>query len=78
MPFTVAFADPPYGDRGVLVGTLTHLGDAALGWLRDDALVAAKHFWRDAPPDAIGELRAVRRRRFGETALSIFARVSGP
>jgi 16S rRNA (guanine966-N2)-methyltransferase len=68
-PFGVVFADPPYRETDLLAQALTLLGDATLGWLRDDALVIAKHFWKDAPPDAAGRLRAARDRRFGETGL---------
>jgi hypothetical protein len=34
----------------------------------------AKHFWRDAPPERVGDLRRDRVRRFGETALSFYRR----
>ena len=69
-PFGVVLIDPPYARTELLTAALTLLGEAALGWLRDDARVIAKHFWKDAPPAAAGRLRAVRDRRFGETALT--------
>lgn len=68
-PFGVVIVDPPYKETALLAAALAHLGDPALGWLRDDAIVIAKHFWKDAPPAVAGTLRAVRDRRFGETAL---------
>jgi 16S rRNA (guanine966-N2)-methyltransferase len=68
-PFGVVLVDPPYADIAALASALTALGDASLGWVLDDAVVVATHFWRSPPPDAAGRLRAVRDRRFGETAL---------
>ena len=68
-PFGVALLDPPYAERALLARALTLLGDPGLGWLRDDAVVIAKHFWKEPPPADAGALRAVRDRRFGETAL---------
>ncbi len=69
-PFGLAIADPPYAETALLHGALERLGDARLGWLRDDAVVIAKHFWKSEPPESAGRLRRVRLRRFGETALS--------
>jgi 16S rRNA (guanine966-N2)-methyltransferase len=73
-PFGAAVIDPPYADTAALVASLVQLGDPARGWLRDDAVVVAKHFWRDAPPERLGDLRRDRVRRFGETALSFYRR----
>ena len=68
-PFCVVVVDPPYARTALLAETLGLLGDPSLRWLRDDALVIAKHFWKDAPPAVAGRLVAARDRRFGETAL---------
>jgi len=68
-PFRVVVVDPPYAAVELLVETLSLLGDPARGWLTQAAVVVAKHFWKDAPPDRAGRLEAVRDRRFGETAL---------
>ena len=76
-PFAVVVVDPPYAAVELLGEVLSLLGDPALGWLHDDAVVVAKHFWKDAPPSAAGRLRAVRDRRFGETALRHY-RLSQP
>jgi 16S rRNA (guanine966-N2)-methyltransferase len=65
--------DPPYADTDVLAAALQRLGDPTLGWLRDDAIVIAKHFWRDEPPPRAGILRLDRVKRFGETALSFYS-----
>ena len=51
---------------------LERLGQPAAGWLDAGAVVVAKHFWRDAPPERIGGLVRARDRRFGETALSVY------
>ena len=70
--FGAVVVDPPYADVAAMTGSLERLGDPALGWLRDDALVIAKHFWRDEPPAAAGNLRVSRVKRFGETALTFY------
>jgi 16S rRNA (guanine966-N2)-methyltransferase len=73
--FGAVVIDPPYADSAAMAAALERLGDPALGWLRDDALVIAKHFWRDEPPPVVGCLQVDRVKRFGETALT-FYRVS--
>jgi 16S rRNA (guanine966-N2)-methyltransferase len=70
--FGAVVVDPPYADSAAMAAALERLGDPALGWLRDDALVIAKHFWRDEPPPVAGSLRRGRVKRFGETALSFY------
>ena len=47
---------------------------ALAGWLLDDAIVVAKHFWKTPLPERPGLLVLVRGRRFGETALSVYRR----
>jgi 16S rRNA (guanine966-N2)-methyltransferase len=74
-PFGAVIVDPPYADTLVLEQALLLIGDPALGWLRDDAIVVSKHFWKSPPPDRAGALSLVRSRRFGETALSFHRRV---
>jgi 16S rRNA (guanine(966)-N(2))-methyltransferase RsmD len=73
-PFGVALLDPPYERTELLTASLGLLGDADLDWLDDEACVVAKHFWRDRPPEAAGDLRLARERRFGETALGVYRR----
>jgi 16S rRNA (guanine966-N2)-methyltransferase len=70
-PFDACLVDPPYGDQA-LAAVLQRLGDAARAWLHDEALVVAKHFWRDEPPVTAGRLARERRKRFGETALTFY------
>jgi 16S rRNA (guanine966-N2)-methyltransferase len=73
-PFGAVVADPPYADPAALEQALLLIGDPALRWLRDDAIVVSKHFWRTPPPASAGSLSLVRNRRFGETALSFHRR----
>lgn len=70
--FGAVVIDPPYADAPALAASLGRLGDPTLGWLRDDAAVIAKHFWRDQPPPRAGTLMFQRVKRFGETALSFY------
>jgi 16S rRNA (guanine966-N2)-methyltransferase len=69
--FSAVLLDPPYGDPV--------LGDALLAltkgpWIAQPAIVVAKHFWRDEPPETVGSLRRTRQKRFGETTLSFYTR----
>ena len=72
-PFGAALLDPPYGDA-TLDAALERLGDPDRGWLREEAVVVAKHFWRDVPAERSGRLVRRRKRRFGETQLSFYTR----
>lgn len=74
-PFGCVVLDPPYAQVADLLAALTRLGEDE-AWLDPDAVVVAKHFWKDAPPVRIGRLERVRERRFGETALSVYRPVS--
>lgn len=71
-PFGAVLVDPPYADRPALSRTLAQLGDPDLGWLSDDAVVVAKHSWREEPEVRAGRLVLERRRRFGESGLSYY------
>jgi 16S rRNA (guanine966-N2)-methyltransferase len=73
-PFGAVVLDPPYAQVSDLVAGLERLGAPDVGWLDAAAVVAAKHFWKDAPPERLGQLQRVRERRFGETALSVYRR----
>lgn len=72
-PFGAVLLDPPYGD-GTLETALERLGQADRGWLREEAVVVAKHFWRNVPAERSGPLVRRRERRFGETQLSFYTR----
>jgi 16S rRNA (guanine966-N2)-methyltransferase len=70
--FDAVLVDPPYASEE-LAQALAALGS---GWLNADAVVVAKHFWRDAPPPQVGPLERYRERRFGETMLTFYRRRS--
>jgi 16S rRNA (guanine(966)-N(2))-methyltransferase RsmD len=74
-PFGCVVLDPPYAQAVDLAAALERLGDPAGGWLDAEAVVVAKHFWRDAPPARAGRLVRERDKRFGETALSVYRRM---
>jgi len=67
--FDTVFLDPPYESDLVTV-TLEHLGDGRC--LAPGALVVAQHFTKRVLPSRVGELKAFRTRRFGETTLTFF------
>ena len=69
--FGAVLLDPPYADA-TIIAALERLADPSLGWLEPDAVVVAKHFWRDPPPGQVGRLVRHRERRFGETMLSFY------
>ena len=69
--FGAALLDPPYGDATLSVA-LDRLAEPSSGWLAEEAVVVAKHFWRDVPASRFGRLVRVRERRFGETTLSFY------
>jgi 16S rRNA (guanine966-N2)-methyltransferase len=69
-PFDIVLLDPPYADADGLRRALDLLGPH----VRPGGRVIAKHFWRDAPPAAVGLLASDRERRLGETALTFYRR----
>jgi 16S rRNA (guanine(966)-N(2))-methyltransferase RsmD len=71
-PFDLVLIDPPYAETGLMDAALARLGAAESTVLAPAAWVVAKHFWRSAPPAAVGLLASVRTRRFGETALTFY------
>lgn len=73
--YRASLVDPPYEQP--VQPALELLDEARPPWLGDDAVVVAKHFWRDDPPPQVGGLRRIRQRRFGETVLSFYTRDDG-
>jgi 16S rRNA (guanine966-N2)-methyltransferase len=67
--FDVVFLDAPY-DTELTTSTLARLADGAI--LAEGGVVVAQHLTKKAPAETIGVLRAVRRRRFGETTLTSY------
>jgi len=74
--FAACLLDPPY-NQPLIVPALELLAAPGSSWLASDGVVVAKHFWRDEPPPALGEFRAYRRRRQGETMLSFYRHDAG-
>ena len=70
-PFDAVLVDPPYAEP-LIAPTLERLARPDAGWLSPSAIVIAKHFWRDIPPQSAGGLRQLRQKRFGETALTFY------
>lgn len=70
-PFGAVLLDPPYGDAAMLAA-LDRLGDAGRGWLAAEAVVVAKHFWRDLAPARVGNLVRFRDRKSSETVLTFY------
>jgi 16S rRNA (guanine966-N2)-methyltransferase len=71
--FSGVLADPPYSEP-ILEQVLQLLSENLSAWLTPDAVVIAKHFWRDVMPERVGDLVLVRQKRFGETMLSYYTR----
>jgi 16S rRNA (guanine966-N2)-methyltransferase len=70
-PYTLVFADPPYADAGApLSRALARLAEAGL--LAANAIVVVEH-GEHAVPDTPTGLRALDRRRYGQTVTSFFA-----
>jgi 16S rRNA (guanine966-N2)-methyltransferase len=71
-PYDIVLIDPPYADTAAMDAALNALSANAAVLLSAGCWVVAKHFWRTAPPQAIGLLASIRNRRFGETALTFY------
>jgi 16S rRNA (guanine966-N2)-methyltransferase len=67
--FEVVFLDPPYATDQA-ARTLEALGRR--GVLSPGAIVVAQHPTKRAPATEVGDLKAFRTRRFGETTLTFF------
>ena len=68
-PFDVVFADPPYADRpfeALAVG----LNDRDL--VAPGGVVMLEHFHKSPPPDHLCGLELVTRRRYGDSAVSVY------
>ena len=73
-PYDAVFIDPPYDAHQLLVRAVEALGEPDAVWLTAQAVVVAKHFWRDEPPLRVGTIVRSRQKRFGETMLSYYTR----
>jgi len=73
--FTIVFLDPPY-EADLVDRTLDRL--ATGGLVAAAGVVIAQHFTKRVPSAVVGDLTAVRTRRFGETTLTFFRRGGYP
>jgi 16S rRNA (guanine(966)-N(2))-methyltransferase RsmD len=69
--FDVIFLDPPYG-AGATAPALESLASGSL--LGENGVVLVQAFQKDALPERLGRLTAQRRRRHGESCLTLFAK----
>ena len=69
-PYTLVLADPPYYDEDVFAVALA----VAESDLVDDAsIIVVEHHRRQEPPEALGRFPSYRRRRHGDSVVSIYA-----
>ncbi len=71
--FDLVFLDPPYG-RGLVPQTLALL--ASSGLLGPGARVVAEHETRSPLPHEFGDLFRTDHRKYGDSSVSIFARIN--
>jgi 16S rRNA G966 N2-methylase RsmD len=69
--FDLLFMDPPYG-KGHVETILPLLYDLA----RPNALLIAEHPVREHPPQSCLEWQHIETRRYGDTAISFYSKVS--
>jgi 16S rRNA (guanine966-N2)-methyltransferase len=68
-PFDVVFADPPYADNP-FAALAEELESNRL--LSPGGTVLLEHFRKTVLPDALGSLRLVTRRHYGDAAISVY------
>ena len=76
MPVTILLKALGYNSEQILEQFLQLLSENLSVWLTPDAVVVAKHFWRDVMPERVGDLVLARKKRFGETMLSYYTRAA--
>ncbi len=67
--FDIIFLDPPYY-KGIAKKTLQMLG--AYDILAPNGFVVVQHFKKDDLPEALGDLRLLKRSSYGDTVLSFY------
>ncbi len=72
--FDIIFLDPPYY-QDMAKKTLQTL--SAYDILAPNGFIVAQHFKKDALPDTIGSLAAVKQARYGDTLLSLYKKFEG-
>lgn len=74
-PFQVIVADPPYS-RGLAWGCVAAVDRG--GWSAPGGIVAVEHSRREEMPCRCGRLTRVDQRVYGDTLISLYARLEGP
>jgi 16S rRNA G966 N2-methylase RsmD len=69
-PYTLVLADPPYYDENVF-GAVRAVAESDL--VDDASIIVVEHHRREQPPDALGRFPTYRRRRHGDSVVSIYA-----
>jgi 16S rRNA (guanine966-N2)-methyltransferase len=68
-PYDLVLIDPPYEDESAL-GVVKRLAASPL--VGPGSTLVLEHAWRRPPPDELGSLELVARRRHGDTGVSIY------
>jgi 16S rRNA (guanine(966)-N(2))-methyltransferase RsmD len=68
-PYTLVLADPPYYDSDALAVVTAY---AQPDFLAPGGVLVVEHHRRAEAPDALGVMRLYRRRRHGDTVVSIY------
>jgi 16S rRNA (guanine(966)-N(2))-methyltransferase RsmD len=68
-PYSLVLIDPPYEDESALV-VVERLATSPL--VAPGSTLVLEHSWRRPPPDELGPLKLVARRRHGDTGVSIY------
>lgn len=73
-PYTIVFADPPYAAADAFVQRFTNVTRADL--CAPDARLVIEHSAKGTLPARLSHWRCLRRYRYGDTAVSVYAVVS--
>ncbi|MDE3095287.1 MAG: RsmD family RNA methyltransferase [Chloroflexota bacterium] len=68
-PYTLVLADPPYYDTGAIAAVEAMAGPPHIA---EGSVLVLEHHRRTAAPDALGTMALYRRRRHGDTVVSIY------
>jgi 16S rRNA (guanine966-N2)-methyltransferase len=68
-PYSLVLVDPPYEDESA-VAVVERLAASPL--VAPGGTLVLEHSWRRPPPDGLGRLKLVVRRRHGDTGVSIY------
>jgi 16S rRNA (guanine966-N2)-methyltransferase len=69
-PWDIVYFDPPYKDDYLKV--LEYLGSHAKELLTDDARVIVEHYYKNALPDVIFDLKSYRNLKQGDSSLTFY------